>query len=105
MTSEKNDRRFPLVEIAPRDVVDYGRRRWQQPTIKDATHWLEKHGTELQKDLQNLLNGAIDTLLDEAALDSYPDPKADAEFRKLDNAIFDAAEAYGKSMGEEIFRF
>lgn len=105
MASEKNERRFPLVEIGPHDVVDYGRRRWQQPTIADATDWLEKHGTQFQKDLQDLLNGAIDTLFDEVALNSYPDPKVDAEFRKLDDAIFDAATAYGASIGKEIFRY
>lgn len=43
MSKRETALNYPLVGITPKDVIAFGRRRWQKPTVDEANSWLAQH--------------------------------------------------------------
>lgn len=93
-------RRLPLVHITPEDVIGYGKRRGQKPTLKDAENWLSCERKLIEEAMSSIVQENLDRILDAAAARVYPDPVFDRQYRAIEDALTDAAEVYGENISK-----
>ena len=91
----------PAIEITADDVIAYGSKRSQQPSVREAKIWLREGKAVIEEEVREIVGRYLDEVFDRLSVSlGYPDRRVQEQYELLYNTILEAADEYADSIAK-----
>jgi len=92
---------LPAIEITADDVIAYGSKRSQQPSVREAKIWLRNGKADIEEKVREIIVRYLDEVFDELSVSlGYPDRRVQEQYEALENTISEAVDEYADSIAK-----